>query len=69
MGMAAIIQTSPRLVPAKKAAQDLGLPYTSLRLRVFNGELPVVRIGRAWYFKRTDLDAFIERQTQRFSVA
>jgi hypothetical protein len=38
MGMAAIVQTFPRLIPAKRAAEELGLPYTSLRERVFAGE-------------------------------
>ena len=63
--MAAIVQTVSRLVPAKQAANEIGVPYTSLRQRVFNGELPVVKLGRAWYFKRADLEAFIERHTER----
>jgi excisionase family DNA binding protein len=27
-----------------------------------SGELPAVRIGRQWRFRRTDLDAWIDRQ-------
>jgi excisionase family DNA binding protein len=36
-------------------------PRTIYRL-IRNGELPAVRIGRQWRFRRTDLDAWIERQ-------
>jgi excisionase family DNA binding protein len=67
--MDAIVQKSSRLLPAKQAAAEIGLPYTSLRERVFKGELPVVKLGRAWYFKRTDLDAFIERHTEQMAIA
>lgn len=56
--------TAPRLIPAKRAAQELGIPYTSIRDSVFRGELPVVRVGRsdrhsAWYFERRDLDTWV----------
>lgn len=27
-----------------------------------SGELPAVRIGRQWRFRRTDLEAWVERQ-------
>jgi excisionase family DNA binding protein len=27
-----------------------------------NGELPAMRVGRQWRFRRQDLDAWIERQ-------
>ena len=67
--MAAVVLTNRRLVPAKQAAAELGLPYTTLRDRVFHGDLPVVKMGRAWYFKRTDLDAFIERNTEHMATA
>jgi excisionase family DNA binding protein len=33
-----------------------------------SGELPAVRIGRQWRFRRTDLDAWLARQ-QRASVS
>ena len=36
-------------------------PRTVYRL-IRNGELPAVRIGRQWRFRRTDLDAWVERQ-------
>ena len=36
-------------------------PRTVYRL-IRDGELPAVRIGRQWRFRRTDLDAWVERQ-------
>jgi excisionase family DNA binding protein len=59
----------PRLLSAKKAAAYLGIPYTSLRDLHFRGELPAVKFGngkyRVWYFERRELDALIERHTER----
>ena len=50
-----------RLLPAKGAARELGIPYTSLRDLAFRGQIPVVKIGSAWYFDRRDLDRFIQQ--------
>jgi excisionase family DNA binding protein len=36
-------------------------PRTIYRL-IRSGELPAVRIGRQWRFRRTDLDEWVERQ-------
>jgi len=36
-------------------------PRTIYRL-IRDGELPAVRIGRQWRFRRSDLDAWLERQ-------
>ena len=36
-------------------------PRTIYRL-IRSGELPAVRIGRQWRFRRNDLDAWVERQ-------
>ena len=36
-------------------------PRTIYRL-IRNGELPAVRIGRQWRFRRADLDRWVERQ-------
>ena len=36
-------------------------PRTIYRL-IRSGELPAVRIGRQWRFRRTDLDRWVERQ-------
>jgi excisionase family DNA binding protein len=46
------------------AAREKGIPYTTLRDRALRGELPVVRLGRAYYFDREDLDRFIERSKE-----
>jgi excisionase family DNA binding protein len=41
-------------------------PRTIYRL-IRSGELPAVRIGRQWRFRRTDLDDWIERQRPSFN--
>jgi excisionase family DNA binding protein len=60
--------TRSRLAPAKEIARETGIPYTSLRDLVFRGELPVLRIGRAWYFERADVDRYIETRKERGGV-
>lgn len=57
-------QSSTRLVAAKPAAAEIGLPYSTLRDLAFRGLVPVVKIGRAWYFDRRDLERLIERQKE-----
>jgi excisionase family DNA binding protein len=49
-----------RLIAAKHAASELGIPYTTLRDVVFRGELAVVKIGTAWYFDRNDVDQYVQ---------
>jgi excisionase family DNA binding protein len=36
-------------------------PRTMYRL-IRNGEIPAIRIGRQWRFRRADLDAWVARQ-------
>ena len=55
----------PRLLPAKRAAQEVGIPYTSLRDAVHRGELGVVKVASAWYFERRDIDRWIEARKER----
>jgi excisionase family DNA binding protein len=57
--------TSARLVPAKIASIETGIAYTTLRDLAFRGEIQVVRIGRAWYFERRDLDMWIASHKER----
>jgi excisionase family DNA binding protein len=56
-----------RLVPAKAAAEETGIAYTTLRDLVFRGELPVLKIGRAWYLDRADLARFIDSHKERLT--
>ena len=49
------------LVRAMQAARQYGVPYTTLRDLALRGQIPVVRLGTAWYFDRRDLARFIER--------
>jgi excisionase family DNA binding protein len=54
-----------RLEAAKAAAHRTGIPYSSLRDLAHRGEIPIVRVGRAWYFERADVDRWIETQKER----
>ena len=54
-----------RLVPAKVASIETGIAYTTLRDLAFRGEIPVVRVGRAWYFERRDLEHWIASHKER----
>jgi excisionase family DNA binding protein len=53
-----------RLVPARQAARETGIPYMSLRDLAFEGAIPVLKLGRAWYFERSDLAKYIERRKE-----
>ena len=59
MKSAALSERMPRLLPAKRAADYLGVPYTSLRDAAFRGELLVVKVGSRWYFDVRDLEQYI----------
>jgi excisionase family DNA binding protein len=54
-----------RLVSAKVASSETGLAYTTLRDLAFRGELQVIKVGRAWYFERKDLDSWIASHKER----
>jgi excisionase family DNA binding protein len=55
----------PRLIGAKPASREYGIKYGSLRDLAHRGELPVIRVGRAWYFDRVDVERWIERSKER----
>ncbi len=55
---------APQLAPAKRIAAERGIPYTTLRDIVFRGEIPLVRLGRAWYLDRRDVDRWIASQKE-----
>lgn len=63
------VNQQSRLVPAKQAAELVGVAYGTLRDLARRGQIPFVKFGdgkRAhWFFKRSDLDALIERHTER----
>jgi hypothetical protein len=65
----------PRFLAAKRAAAALGIPYSTLRLAVFSGELSVLKLGRTdsqrqhWYIEAQELENWIERRRERMRVA
>lgn len=59
-----------RLIPLRRAAREIGIPYGSLRDAHFRGQLAIVRLGRqtryaAWYVERGELNRWIESRTER----
>jgi excisionase family DNA binding protein len=56
---------APRLVTAKRASAELGVPYRTLLDVAHRGELPIVRVCSAVYFERRDLDRWVEAQKVR----
>jgi len=55
------------LVPAKRGFTERGLKYTTGRDICFRGEIPVVKVGRAWYLDPRDIDAWIENKKERLA--
>jgi excisionase family DNA binding protein len=52
----------PLLLKAEEAARLLGLGRSTVFGMLASGELPAVRYGRAVRVRRSDLEAWIERQ-------
>ena len=61
-------ETAPQLLTMKEAARYLGLSVWALRERVWKGHIPFVRFpkGKKFYFRRKDLDGFIEENSARY---
>jgi len=57
--------TLPRVLPLKRAAEESGIPYTSLRAAHFRGELAILKNGRAWYVTVDELRRWMEARTER----
>jgi len=53
---------------ALEAAELCGLGETLLRREIAAGRLRVIRIGRALIIPRTELDAWIARETERSTI-
>lgn len=65
MGASMMRHSDPELQAFLTTEEVLGYlkttPRTIYRL-IRSGELPAVRIGRQWRFRRADLDRWVERQ-------
>ena len=54
-------QSQPSKVrPFKRAVEERGYSYTTMRDAHFRGELAVIRVGRAWYVTDSELDRFTD---------
>lgn len=56
---------TPQLIGAKPCSAQYGLKYTSLRRLVQSGVIPCIRIGRAMYLDRVDVEQWIEASKER----
>ena len=51
--------------PRTTVRGEYGVKYTSLRAIVHRGELPGIRIGRATYVDRVDVERWIESSKEQ----
>jgi helix-turn-helix protein len=56
---------TPQLIGEKPCSREYSVKYTSLRAIVHRGELPGIRIGRATYVDRVDVERWIESSKER----
>jgi hypothetical protein len=54
-----------RLVRAKVPQPKQASPNTSLRDLAFRGEIPVIKVAKAWYFDRRDLENWIAKHKEQ----
>jgi excisionase family DNA binding protein len=57
-----------RLIGARQVTAEYGIKYTTLRDLVHRGELPLLRLGRAWYLERSDIDRWIASRKELASI-
>ena len=59
---------TPRLLTLKAAAEYLGLKVSSLRTRIWAGDIPIVRFkgGKKIFVDRQDLEALIQRNKETY---
>jgi len=55
----------PCVMPFKRACQETGFHYTTMRDAHFRGDLAVIKVGRSWYVSLDELARFIDAQTER----
>ncbi len=59
-------QLKKRLFTVQEASTYLGRSVPSLRELYYDGEMPVVRVGRSVHFDLSDLDRWIEQHKVKF---
>jgi excisionase family DNA binding protein len=63
-----VTPTSTLLLDLPAASAVIGLTVWQLRGLITNGELPVVRVGKKLYIRRTTLNRWTERAEQKHRV-
>jgi excisionase family DNA binding protein len=56
------------LLNVKQVAQYLQLKESTIYSWAQDGKIPAIKIGRTWRFRRSDLDAWLERHLQGESL-
>lgn len=54
----------PKLISVREAAKRLGIGRDSVYKLIHDKRLRTVRVGRLWLVPVTELDAFVERETE-----
>lgn len=55
------VEIGPRALDIRAAASYLSVPTKTIRRLYLNNELPFVRLGKRYIFRREDLDAVLDR--------
>jgi excisionase family DNA binding protein len=61
------VPIKPRLLTVKEASTYLGRSVPSIRELIWNGSLPIVRVGRRIHFDLFDLEKWIEQHKTRYT--
>lgn len=56
--------TQDTLLNVKQVAEYLQLKESTIYSWAQDGKIPAIKIGRTWRFRRSDLDAWLERHLQ-----
>lgn len=51
----------PRMLTVPQAAAYLSCPVWTVRTLIWNGEIPVIKVGKGYLIDRQDLDLWVDR--------
>jgi excisionase family DNA binding protein len=57
-----------RLIKPAQIQREIGIPISTLRDAVHRGELPVIRIGKAWFLERVDVSHWLASRKETAAV-
>lgn len=56
------MQDKDKLVRMTELSRESGIPYQALKGLAKDGRAPLFRVGRGWYSRRGEFDAWLEAQ-------